>query len=86
MRRIGDYLTTKVNRHHIRGTFYHTGLVMYLLGTMYLWDIIDWTNPYTIATNVLIIVDYFAEMYDPNPDNPGTWFERHFHRFFDDES
>jgi len=39
----------------------------------------------TILTGILFVTDYLAEMYDPHPDNPGPWFKRHFHRFFDNE-
>ena len=33
-------------------------------------------------TAVLFVVDYIAEMYDPDPDSPGPWYS-HFHRAYD---
>ena len=79
-------LATKTNRHHIRGSFYHGGLALFVAATIYWWDIVDWSHPYTIFTVTLVIVDYIAEMFDPHPDNMGKWYERYFHRFFDEDS
>jgi hypothetical protein len=35
---------------------------------------------------VLFATDWIAEMYDPNPENPGPWFASHFHRICDKKS
>lgn len=74
------------SRHHVRATFYHIVASIFLITTV-LWmiDIINdkWS---LIITIVLFIADYIAEMYDPHPDNPGTWFKTHFHRFTDNDA
>ena len=72
-------------RHRVRAHFYH------LVSTLYLWTMTMWwldvisdsTSTWIGAT--LFFVDYVAEMYDPNPDNPGPWFQAHFHRFLDNK-
>jgi hypothetical protein len=35
---------------------------------------------------VLFFTDYLAMMFDPHPKNMGSWFERYFHRAFDDKT
>lgn len=75
---------TIFGRHHIRANFYHFVSMLYVL-TMVLWLLN--IMPGNLATWLgfgLFIADYLAEMYDPHPENPGTWFQRHFHRFLDD--
>lgn len=70
-------------RHRVRGTFYHIVSIIFLITTiMWYFEWISDGASYAI-TAILFITDYIAEMYDPHPDNPGPWFERHFHRFFD---
>ena len=72
-------------RHRVRATFYHIVAFIFIMAT-WLWGIgfiSDATSFYISAT--LFIVDYFAEMYDPNPEQPGPWFATHFHRFLDDD-
>lgn len=75
---------TLFNKHRVRATFYHIVAIIFLLSTA-LWalDLIsDAVSFYVSAT--LFVVDYIAEMYDPNPEAPGPWFKAHFHRFFED--
>jgi len=70
-------------RHHVRSTFYHIVAIVFLIQTgLWLIDLLDDTVS-LIITMVLFVADYIAEMYDPNPDNPGPWFKSHFHRFYD---
>ena len=78
-------LTVRYDRHHIRSTFYHAGILLFIAATIFWFKDIDWSHPYTIFCAGLIVVDYIAEMYDPHPDAPGKWFERHFHRFLGDD-
>lgn len=71
-------------RHRVRATFYHIGALVFLFTTvLHLFGIVGVTTSYVI-TAILFVIDYLAEMYDPHPDSPGPWFERHFHRFFED--
>lgn len=75
---------TIFGRHHVRANFYHFVSTLYVL-TMILWLL--GIMPGNLATWLgfgLFIADYLAEMYDPHPENPGSWFERHFHRFLND--
>ncbi len=75
------YFKSLFGRHRVRATFYHIGAVVFLLTTLfYSLGIISVQTSYVI-TGALFIIDYIAEMFDPNPDYPGPWFERHFHRF-----
>lgn len=77
---------TFLGRHRVRATFYHVGAVVFLITTaLTIFGIIGVTGSY-IITATLFVVDYIAEMYDPHPENPGPWFERHFHRFLDDDT
>ena len=77
-------LATRLDRHHIRGTFYHYGLCLFVIATIINWEMITF-DYYTCLCMGLIIIDWFAEMYDPHPDNMGKWFEAHFHRIWDKE-
>ena len=76
-------LKTLFGRHKVRSSFYHLVSGIFLI-SMILWagGIIP-DNVSTIIGMILFTVDYLAEMYDPNPNNPGPWFTSHFHRFFD---
>jgi hypothetical protein len=55
--------------------------------TTVLWSfaIISGTASFLIGV-VLFATDWIAEMYDPHPENPGPWFEAHFHRVTDETS
>jgi len=59
-------------------------IVFLISTTLWLLDIIS-DQASLIITIILFITDYIAEMYDPNPDNPGPWFKRHFHRIYDND-
>ena len=74
------------NEHHVRANFYHVVAVAFLITTV-LWsfDIISGTASFIIGI-VLFATDWIAEMYDPHPENPGPWFESHFHRICDKKS
>ena len=69
--------------HRVRDHFYHLVSAVFVVSTL-LWltgTISDKTN--AILSAILFITDYLAHMYDPNPENSGPWFKRHFHRFVD---
>jgi len=74
------------NEHHVRANFYHVVAIAFLITTVF-WsfDIISGTASFIIGI-VLFATDWVAEMYDPNPENPGPWFKSHFHRVCDDKS
>lgn len=74
------------SEHHIRANFYHIVAVAFLITTI-LWSfsVISDTASFIIGI-VLFTTDWLAEMYDPHPDNPGTWFKSHFHRISDNTS
>lgn len=84
MRRVKSWLTTRADRHHIRASFYHVGIYVFLLmSILHYFNVVDATF-YKFFSASLIVVDYFAEMYDPNPDAMGSWFKRHFHRMIEE--
>ena len=71
-------------RHRVRATFYHMVAILYVFTTALTESgVIDMKLGFWIGV-FLFLADYVAEMYDPNPENPGPWFESHFHRMFDD--
>ena len=74
------------NEHHVRANFYHVVAIAFLITTV-LWsfDIVSGTASFIIGI-VLFTTDWIAEMYDPHPENPGPWFESHFHRITDETS
>lgn len=73
-------------KHRVRASFYHIGALTFLGFTaLNFANIIDNRTAY-ILTSILFIIDYFAEMFDPHPDNMGTWYERYFHRIYKDDS
>ena len=74
------------NEHNVRANFYHIVAVAFLITTV-LWSFnaISDTASFMIGI-VLFTTDWIAEMYDPNPENPGPWFETHFHKISDDTS
>ena len=71
------------NEHHVRANFYHVVALAFLVTTVF-WsfDIISGSASFIIGI-VLFATDWVAEMYDPHPENPGPWFESHFHRVTD---
>ncbi len=72
-----------LKRHRVRATFYHVVAILFVLSAVCAESgIISITAGFWIGI-VLFFADYIAEMYDPNPENPGPWFESHFHRFYD---
>ncbi len=73
---------TILGRHRIRATFYHFVALVFLASTaLWYFGFISDLTSYMI-TAILFIVDYIAEMYDPHPENPGTWYA-YFHRAYD---
>ena len=72
-------------RHRVRASFYHIGAAAVLLitGLSSVGAIADSSALW--LTLSIFFADYVAEMYDPNPDNPGPWFKSHFHRFLKDD-
>ena len=71
-------------KHRVRASFYHIGALLFIGFTaLNFMNIISETQAY-VLTSVLFVVDYIAEMFDPHPDNMGAWYERYFHRFYDD--
>ena len=77
---------TFFDEHHVRANFDHVVAVAFLITTI-LWsfDIVSGTASFIIGI-VLFATDWIAEMYDPHPENPGPWFESHFHRITDETS
>lgn len=72
-----------LGRHHVRANFYHiVSLIFVISFTMWSFEIIS-DRASTIIGMILFVVDYLAMMYDPHPDNPGTFFKAHFHRLLE---
>ncbi len=78
-------------RHRVRATFYHLGFILFLImSALDYYNLVDAELVKTFLY-VLVVVDYFAEMYDPHPDLPGPlfgknpvlWLKFHFHRMWD---
>ena len=73
-------------RHRVRATFYHIiALVFLFCAGLVEGGFIDERTGFWIGM-FLFILDYIAEMYDPNPEHPGPWFKSHFHRFYDGDN
>jgi len=74
------------NEHSIRANFYHLVAIAFLITTIF-WsfDIITGEASFIIGM-ILFATDWLAEMYDPNPENPGPWFATHFHKVTDETS
>lgn len=71
--------------HRVRATFYHIVAGFFILTSiMWYYGLLTDMESF-IITSILFILDYVAEMYDPNPDSPGPWYT-HFHRVIDDDS
>lgn len=73
-------------KHRVRASFYHIGALMFLGITLLNFMHIVSDSQAFVLTSILFVVDYIAEMFDPHPDNMGTWYERYFHRFFNDDT
>tara|TARA_R100001594_G_scaffold1048_1_gene4342 strand:+ start:9296 stop:9535 length:240 start_codon:yes stop_codon:yes gene_type:complete len=73
-------------KHRVRTSFYHIGALLFLCITALTYMNILSDSVAFILTSILFVVDYIAEMFDPHPDNMGTWYERYFHRFFEDDT
>ncbi len=72
-----------LSRHRVRATFYHLTLVLTIvLAVAYQGEALT-ENTVIVSGWIIIFLDWLAEMYDPNPDNPGPWFKAHFHRIWD---
>lgn len=78
-------MKTLFGRHRVRSTFYHVIAAVVVVSTIASLIGLMSVTVCLVITTVLFFVDYLAEMYDPHPENPGKWFEAHFHRFLDDE-
>jgi hypothetical protein len=77
-------MKTLFKRHRVRATFYHIVAALYLISSALTESgVIGFKLGFWIGV-ALFFADYIAEMYDPNPENPGPWFKSHFHRMFDD--
>jgi len=73
------------NRHRVRSTFYHLVLIATIIViVLNAYNIIPDKTALFITVS-LIVLDWFAEMYDPHPEAPGRWFKKHFHRLWDEE-
>lgn len=73
------------NRHRVRSTFYHTISAAVVITTiLYFTGFISGDESF-LVTSIAFFVDYAAEMFDPHPTNPGPWYKRYFHRFYDGE-
>jgi len=73
-------------KHRVRASFYHLGALLFLgITALNYADIVGDTQAY-VLTCILFIIDYIAELFDPHPDNMGTWYERYFHRAFKDDT
>ena len=73
-------------KHRVRASFYHIGALVFLGITGLAGLGIVSTTAAFILTSILFVVDYLAEMFDPHPENMGTWYERYFHRFYKDDT
>lgn len=73
-------------RHRVRASFYHISAGLFLgITTLQFLGILSSLEAFYL-TAVLFVVDYLAEMFDPHPDNMGAWYERYFHRIFEDDT
>lgn len=73
-------------KHRVRASFYHIGAGLFLGITLLTYTNIVSTSTGFILTSLLFVIDYLAEMFDPHPENMGTWYERYFHRFYKDDT
>ena len=73
-------------KHRIRASFYHIGAFLFIDFTILNFaGLISDSTAFTL-TSILFVVDYLAHMFDPHPDNMGTWYERYFHRVYEDDT
>ena len=77
---------TLFGKHRVRASFYHLGALLFIAITIMTYMTILSTGVAFILTSILFVVDYLAEMFDPHPENMGTWYERYFHRFYEDDN
>lgn len=73
-------------KHRVRASFYHIGALLFIGITLFNIVGILSDNIAYLLTCILFVVDYLAEMFDPHPENMGTWYEKYFHRFYDDDT
>lgn len=73
-------------KHRVRASFYHitAGLFLSFTALQFL-GVLNHKEAFYL-TSVLFVLDYLAEMFDPHPDNMGSWYERYFHRIFEDDT
>lgn len=70
--------------HHIRASYYFLGLIVSIIAlVLQAFGTIS-SQLALYITVFFIITDFFAEMYDPHPTNPGPWWH-HFHRIWDNK-
>ncbi len=73
-------------KHRVRSAFYHIGALVFIgITVLQFLGIVSESFAY-MTTALLFVVDYLAEMFDPHPDNMGTWYERYFHRIYEDDT
>jgi len=72
-------------KHRICASFYHIGALIFLGFTFLTYINVISIEVGFVLTSILFVVDYIAEMFDPNPKNPKTWFQKYFHRVYDDK-
>lgn len=77
---------TLFGKHRVRASFYHIGALLFLGITAFTFTGIVSTKVGFILTSILFVIDYLAEMFDPHPENMGTWYERYFHRIYEDDT
>jgi len=77
---------TLFGKHRVRASFYHLGALLFLGITLFTFTGIVSTKVGFILTSILFVIDYLAEMFDPHPENMGTWYERYFHRIYEDDT
>lgn len=78
-------MKTLFGKHRVRSTFYHVTAAIVVVSTLaQMLGLMSITFCFYVTT-VVFFTDYIAEMFDPHPENPGSWFERYFHRAFDNE-
>ena len=70
--------------HHIRASYYYLGLIVTIVALVLqsFGTISSKTALY--ITVFIVITDFIAEMYDPNPSSVGPWYH-HFHRLWDNK-
>lgn len=73
-------------KHRIRASFYHIGAFIFIdITALNLLGFIGDSTSF-LLTGILFVIDYLAQMFDPHPDNMGAWYERYFHRMYEDDT